>query len=593
MRKHMLSIAVLCVYCLGFAYAQELSEPEKNFEYLWNTFDRNYAIFGPKKVDWKALYKVYRPKVTPQTTDDELFEIMSNMLGHLNDNHVRLTSEKPYRIFFAGILNELMKEKNFKSPMEARQFLNKRPVPEKYIKSEFKERMNGLFGFGWVGEGIGYFHFKGFGNIAQSTAVIDEILETFKDAKCIIVDVRKNGGGDDRVGKLIADRFADQKRLYMITYTRNGPNYDDFTPPKYWYVEPDGPLQFTKPVILLTNRLSISAAENFALAMRVLPHVTLVGDLTSGVFADVYGDTLPNGWQFGCPYKLFVDYSGFCWEGIGVPPDLRIINTDDDIQQEKDRVLEFAIELLDSGALALQQEPGSLENIRESLAKSLRVNIEEKGIEAAVAAFQEAKKRSPETYYVDAEEMDALGDDLFGEDKSREALEVFKLNAQENPDLWWMYQKLGKIYAALGVTKSASENYDEALRLNPKSYPWEKEAEFSIQLEKALFLEGTRALKDKFESLRKSHSDFALIAERVLNNFGYELLGMKKYKDAIAIFKINQEAFPESWNVYDSLGEAYMISGDAESAIRNYEKSLELNPQNTNGKSMLKKLKNK
>jgi len=591
MRERVFWIAVLIVLSLVSAHAQELSEPEKNFEYLWKAFDRNYALFRAKNVDWKALYRVYRPKVTPQTTDDELFEIMSNMLGHLNDNHVRLTSEKPFRIYFAGILNEIMRKKNFKSAGEARQFLNERPVPEKYIKSELKERMNGLFAFGWVAEGIGYFHFKGFGNIPLSTAVIDEILKTFNDAKAIIVDVRKNSGGDDRVGKLIADRFADQKRLYMITYARNGPNYDDFSPPKYWYVEPDGAHRFNKPVILLTNRFSISAAENFALAMRVLPHVTVVGDLTSGVFADVYGDTLPNGWQFGVSYKLFVDYSGFCWEGIGVPPDLRIINTDEDIQKEKDKVLEFAIELLNSGPPASQEEPGSLANIRESLAKSLSAKIEEESIDAAVAGFHEAKKRDPETYYVDAEEMDALGDDLFAENKPEEALKVFKLNAEEHPDLWWTYQKLGKIYAALGKTESSSKNYDEARRLNPKNYPWEKEAEYRIQLEKTLFTAGPSALKKKFDQLRKTHPDFAEYAERVMNNFGYELLSMKKNEEAIAVFKMNVETFPESWNVYDSLGEAYMIKGDKKRSIENYEKSLELNPQNTNGKNMLEKLK--
>ncbi len=591
MPKRVLLIVLLCIFGLGHAFAQEVSAPEKNFECLWKAFDRNYAIFGPKKVDWKALYKVYRPKVTPQTTDDELFEIMSNMLGHLNDNHVRLTSEKPFRVYMAGILNEIIKEKNFKSRDELRQYLNKRPVPEKYIKSELKERMNGVFAYGWVADGIGYFHFKGFGDISQSTAAIDEIIKTFKDARGIIVDVRKNTGGDDRVGKLIADRFADQKRLYMITYTRNGPNYDDFTPPKYWYVEPDGSCRFTKPIIFLTNRLSISAAENFALAMRVLPHVTVVGDLTSGVFADVYGDTLPNGWQFGCPYKLFVDYSGFCWEGIGVPPDLRIINTEQDINEGKDRVLEFALELLNSGSLAPQDEPGSLENIRESLAKTLRTDIEQKGIEAAVTGFREAKERAPETYYVDAEEMDALGDDLFEENKSKEALEIYKLNATEHPGLWWTYQKLGKIHAALGAKTSSSKNYEQALRLNPKSYPWEKEAEYTIQLEQALFTEGPVTLRKKFSHLRKSHPDFEPHAERVLNDLGYEILEMKRNEEAIAVFKINADSFPESWNVYDSLGEAYMIIGNKELAIKNYEKSVELNPQNVNGKNMLKKLK--
>ena len=48
--------------------AQELSGPEENFEYLWNTYDRNYALFGPKRVDWDALYRIYRPQVTAQTT---------------------------------------------------------------------------------------------------------------------------------------------------------------------------------------------------------------------------------------------------------------------------------------------------------------------------------------------------------------------------------------------------------------------------------------------------------------------------------------------------------------------------------------------
>jgi cytochrome c-type biogenesis protein CcmH/NrfG len=54
---------------------------------------------------------------------------------------------------------------------------------------------------------------------------------------------------------------------------------------------------------------------------------------------------------------------------------------------------------------------------------------------------------------------------------------------------------------------------------------------------------------------------------------------------------LNVEAFPQSSNVYDSLGEAYMANGDKELAIRNYEKSIELNPQNTNGVGMLKKLR--
>jgi tetratricopeptide (TPR) repeat protein len=66
---------------------------------------------------------------------------------------------------------------------------------------------------------------------------------------------------------------------------------------------------------------------------------------------------------------------------------------------------------------------------------------------------------------------------------------------------------------------------------------------------------------------------------------------MKKIKETIEIFKLNVEVYPQSYNVYDSLAEAYMINGEKELAIKNYEKSLELNPKNTNAIEMLKKLK--
>jgi C-terminal processing protease CtpA/Prc len=108
-------------------------------------------------------------------------------------------------------------------------------------------------------------------------------------------------------------------------------------------VEPDGPFQFKKNVVLLIHRHSLSAAENFALAMRVIPHVTLVGDMTSGCFADAYGTRLPNGWRFSISFKLFTDQNGFCWEGIGVPPDLRQINSVADIKNKTDRVLELTV----------------------------------------------------------------------------------------------------------------------------------------------------------------------------------------------------------------------------------------------------------
>ena len=80
------------------------------------------------------------------------------------------------------------------------------------------------------------------------------------------------------------------------------------------------------------------------------------------------------------------------------------------------------------------------------------------------------------------------------------------------------------------------------------------------------------------------------INEADINDLGYQLLQEDLVKEAIEIFKLNVAEYPKSWNVYDSLGEAYMKNGEKELAIQNYAKSLELNPENENGKIMLKRL---
>jgi tetratricopeptide (TPR) repeat protein len=77
-----------------------------------------------------------------------------------------------------------------------------------------------------------------------------------------------------------------------------------------------------------------------------------------------------------------------------------------------------------------------------------------------------------------------------------------------------------------------------------------------------------------------------------LNNLGYKYLSEDKKTEAIEIFKLNAEEYPESWNVFDSLGEAYMKNGDKKLAIKSYKKSIKLNPENTDGEEMLAKLKN-
>lgn len=71
------------------------------------------------------------------------------------------------------------------------------------------------------------------------------------------------------------------------------------------------------------------------------------------------------------------------------------------------------------------------------------------------------------------------------------------------------------------------------------------------------------------------------------------MLNLNRLNDAVEIFKLNVEMFPKSPNTYDSLAEGYLRNGQKELAIANYQKSLELNPENTNAKKRLDELRKK
>jgi len=102
-------------------------------------------------------------------------------------------------------------------------------------------------------------------------------------------------------------------------------------------------------------------------------------------------------------------------------------------------------------------------------------------------------------------------------------------------------------------------------------------------------IDSLQASLARIRKLRDNGSDI-YFDEASINGMGYYLMNSGKISEAIEVFKLNVELFTESFNVYDSLGEAYMKSGDKQKAIKNYQKSLELNPENNNAKEMLKRL---
>ncbi len=108
-------------------------------------------------------------------------------------------------------------------------------------------------------------------------------------------------------------------------------------------------------------------------------------------------------------------------------------------------------------------------------------------------------------------------------------------------------------------------------------------------LVRAIIAEGAAAPLERYRNERQRDTT-QRIDEWDMNRVGYKLLRLKKLDDALAVLKQNTEDFPASYHVWETYAEAYMAKGDKEMAIKYYQKSLELNPKNENGKKMLEKL---
>ena len=177
---------------------------------------------------------------------------------------------------------------------------------------------------------------------------------------------------------------------------------------------------------------------------------------------------------------------------------------------------------------------------------------------------------------------DYIVDNWTGLKKAREEGLGFEAAAARLP--------LGNKYFYLRDNGHSEARIQEFHRNNLEAF-WSQLVESAARLVQDAILEGgAEAGLKKFAELRAQKEHF-FFNERQFNGVGYRFLTSGRTDDAITVFKMNVELFPEAWNVYDSLAEAYAGKGETGLAIQNYERSLELNPDNQNAKDRLKNLK--
>jgi D-alanyl-D-alanine carboxypeptidase len=151
------------------------------------------------------------------------------------------------------------------------------------------------------------------------------------------------------------------------------------------------------------------------------------------------------------------------------------------------------------------------------------------------------------------------------------------------------------IFTDLGYTVAVLSNFDNGAS-EPTLFIEELLVGETQRTKNRRFIEMVldEAITDGYEaavSLYEKNREMGAIGEGTANIRGYGLLAEGKVAEAINVFRLNVYLYPESANVYDSLGEAYMVSGNTALAIENYEKSLELDPNNENAVEKLTQLR--
>lgn len=113
------------------------------------------------------------------------------------------------------------------------------------------------------------------------------------------------------------------------------------------------------------------------------------------------------------------------------------------------------------------------------------------------------------------------------------------------------------------------------------------------KMKKLIDSEGLAKAISNYREIRETHPDKYDFSEKRLNTLGYYYIKKGEFDRARAILKLNIEMYPESPNTYDSYAEACMLGGDYDEAIENYNRSLELDPDNINAVEMLKEIDEK
>ncbi len=264
-----------------------------NFEALWQTLDEHYCFFDLKKeeygLDWSEVYSHYAPRINDKMTERQLFDLLTEVICELRDGHVNLSSIYGTARYGAWFDNYPV---NYSDSLE-----------RIYLGRSEEHLTTGGLSYRLLSDNIGYISCPTFQN-NFGDGNLHELMRYFALADGLIIDIRNNGGGQLTAAEKLASLFVNDPTLSGYMRHKTGAGHSDFSSLETITLEPFQGLRWQKPVCILTNRRTYSAANSFVAYLKGLPNVCIVGDVTGGGGGLPLSLELPNGWALrfsACP----------------------------------------------------------------------------------------------------------------------------------------------------------------------------------------------------------------------------------------------------------------------------------------------------
>jgi hypothetical protein len=328
----------------------KIENPVRDLEIFLETFEQYYYEFDASGVDWTLIAHQARSEVTAQTTQDELFQIMTDAIAPLQNGHVAIAgngktasfkrTDKP--TIYDRLQAEYLTENHLTLPLSEQQeaamaeysTINLgliQAASANYLDaSQIHYAANEKIIWGrFSSANYGYLNILGFSEFINGVENVNNMLETMhqamqqvfadlEDTDGLVLDLRFNSGGYPFLARALSQYFVSQRELGYIKSVRYG---DHLSPEQFIDITPKSPF-YSKPVVVLISNTTLSAAEIAVLILLERPNVTLIGENTQGMLSGKQLRVLPNGFIFSLSNVRLLSASRQSYEQRGIPAEI-------------------------------------------------------------------------------------------------------------------------------------------------------------------------------------------------------------------------------------------------------------------------------